>query len=428
VRCFLGGGGQGGVFEVELGGKAYALKWYDPTYLKKDPHLKDRLKTIISKYSPSPHFLWPFTLVTDDKEQKFGYLMDIRDPQYQEMSKLIYKRIPMSFMATVNAGYQLAASFSRLHVGKGMCYWDINYNNIFLDPNTGNILICDNDNATVPGEADPPCLWFKGFAAPEIMRGEATPNINTDLHSLSVLLFCLFMLHNPLTGKREAAINYAADAALVNQQLFSIYGQDPLFIFDPNDDSNRVIPGYGDIAENYWRLYPQFLRDRFTEAFTVGLKNPKARVRESIWCDTMLRLQDSIYYCGHCGTYEFPTENFFDPVNETESSQCWNCQQRLTPYRLRIGNKRPVMLHPQTKLYPHQINPVFILPVDSSEPIAKVVRHPNHSQMYGLENCSNGSWTYLSTSGAVEVPPGKRVSIQPGVRINFGNVEGEILL
>ena len=39
----LGGGTQGQVFEVAVGGERLALKWYLPSCLEKDPHLERRL-------------------------------------------------------------------------------------------------------------------------------------------------------------------------------------------------------------------------------------------------------------------------------------------------------------------------------------------------------------------------------------------------
>lgn len=57
-----------------------------------------------------------------------------------------------------------------------------------------------------------------------------------------------------------------------------LYGTHPVFIFDPNDKSNRPVKGYQDNALIYWDLYPQNLRDLFTQAFTVGIQAPNADV------------------------------------------------------------------------------------------------------------------------------------------------------
>ena len=50
-----------------------------------------------------------------------------------------------------------------------------------------------------------------------------------------------------------------------------LYGVNPVFIFDPDDKSNRPVRGYQDNAIIYWDLYPKALKDLFTNAFTVGI-------------------------------------------------------------------------------------------------------------------------------------------------------------
>jgi eukaryotic-like serine/threonine-protein kinase len=424
VKGELGEGGQGEVYEVELGGRNYALKWYFPRYMQVDTSLRDRLNTAIALGSPSDRFLWPIDIVNLKGKSEFGYIMKLRGHEYLEMSK-IYSKAPMTFKALATASFQLADSFLKLHVDKGMCYWDINYNNIFINPDTGDILICDNDNVTVYGAAETPIKGFPGFMAPEIVRNETTANCNTDLYSLSVLLFYLFMQHHPLKGKKEYEIRHDASEEAIAYQLYKLYASDPLFIFDPNDDSNRPVPGEHPRPLAYWSIYPKFLRDRFTQAFTIGLRNPSERVKESTWCETMLRLRDAIFYCSYCGA-----ENFFDPASRPGETRCWNdaCQQASTPYRLHIGKNSLVMLHLDTQLYPHHID--WGTPVNFSKPIAEISYKADNleGQRYGLKNCSDLPWTATTARGAQRVDPGQSVMIKPGIRINFGKLEGEILL
>jgi serine/threonine protein kinase len=118
-----------------------------------------------------------------------------------------------------------------------LCYSDISFGNVSLDPSTGQVCICDNDNVHVDGE--PSGIGGTiGFMAPEIVRGKSMPTIDTDLFSLAVLLFYIFMMHHPLEGKKELEIkcfDYPAKKKL--------YGTEPLFVFDPQDNSNRPVAG-----------------------------------------------------------------------------------------------------------------------------------------------------------------------------------------
>ena len=77
---------------------------------------------------------------------------------------------------------------------------------MFFDPDTGDVLICDNDNVSANGIDNSSVYGTPRFMAPEIVMGQAKPSRNTDLYSLAVLLFYMFMMGHPLEGKLEAAL------------------------------------------------------------------------------------------------------------------------------------------------------------------------------------------------------------------------------
>ena len=68
------------------------------------------------------------------------------------------------------------------------------------------MLICDNDNVSANGIDNSSVYGTPRFMAPEIVMGRASPSRNTDLYSLAVLLFYMFMMGHPLEGKLEAEI------------------------------------------------------------------------------------------------------------------------------------------------------------------------------------------------------------------------------
>jgi eukaryotic-like serine/threonine-protein kinase len=421
VEKFLGGGGQGEVYQAQLAGAPVALKWYLTEYLACDPYVRQRLDAAIQSGAPSQKFLWPMELASvSDVDPGFGYVMPLREARYRSLVDLMRGKVRSTFRALSTAGLQLADSFLQLHA-KGLCYRDISFGNVFFDPDTGDVLICDNDNVSVDGEEDSVIGGTPRFMAPEVVRGTATPSRQTDLFSLSVLLFYMFMVNHPLEGKREAEIQ-----SLDWLAMKKIYGIEPIFIFDPDNDANRPVPGYQDNAIAFWPIYPQFLRDRFTEAFTKGLRDPQnGRVAESMWRATMLRLRDAIIYCPHCSS-----ENFYDvDVLKSSANQqpqaCISCQQPLQlPPRLRIG-KTVVMLNYNTQLFWHHVDPQKLY--DFSTPVAQVSRNPNDPSIWGLQNCSDVKWVITRADGSIkEVEPGRSITLAVGTRINFGKTEGEI--
>ena len=379
---------------------------------------KREIFVLIGKGPPNTQFLWPLELATAANTASFGYLMPLREPRYKSIVDLMKRRIEPSFRTLATAGLQLAQAFLELHA-KGLCYRDISFGNVFFDPDSGDIQVCDNDNVSIDGQGNSGVLGTPRFIAPEVVRGEAAPSTQTDLFSLSVLLFYLFHIHHPLEGQREAAIK-CFDLPAMTQ----LYGADPLFIFDSADSSNQPVRGVHDNALEYWPLYPQFLRDLFIQAFTVGLHDPNKRVRESQWRAALAQLRDTLLYCGHCGA-----ENCYDGevlrMSGGQPGQCWSCQKPLIlPFRLRL-ERHVVMLNHDTQLFPHHLDQQRRY--DLSQPWAAVQRHPQNPNVWGLKNLSPAKWVITAPDGAIrDVEPGRSVSLAAGVKVNFGSVEGEI--
>jgi len=419
IELLLGAGGQGEVYKAELASEAVAVKWFFP-YMA-TPAQRASMELLIRKGAPSEHFLYPMEITTAAGVPGFGYVMPLRPKRFKNIVDLMKRTIEPTFRALATAGLNLSHNYLLLH-SQGLCYRDISFGNAFFDPDNGDVLIADNDNVSVDGAAVLGVLGTPRFMAPEIVRGEAIPSTNTDLFSLSVLIFYMLMVAHPLEGKKEAAIK-----ALDLPAMTKLYGKEPLFIYDPNDDSNRPVPGIHDNALAFWRIYPQFLRDIFVRAFTTGLRDPvNGRVRESEWRGEMIRLRDAIFYCPHCSL-----ENFYDSIalkaNGGNPGLCWACAVALRlPPRIRIG-KSVAMLNYNTELFPHHIDDRRMF--DFSAPVAAVSQHPTNPNLWGLKNVSKDKWVINVADGSVkDVEPGRSVGLAVGTRIQFGRAEGEIRL
>ena len=413
----LGAGGQGEVYKARLGGEAVALKWFFPQMAT--PEQRAAIEMLVRRGAPSEHFLWPLELALDPQVPGFGYVMQLRPPRFKNIVDLMKRRIEPTFRSLATAGLNLSHNYLLLHT-QGLCYRDISFGNAFFDPDTGDVLICDNDNVAVDGAATLGVLGTPRFMAPEVVRGEARPSTQTDLFSLSVLIFYMLMVHHPLEGEKETQIKCLDLPAMAR-----LYGTEPVFIFDPVDSSNAPVPGIHDNALAFWRIYPQFLREIFTRAFTGGLRDPlHGRVRESEWRAAMVRLRDSIVYCAHCSS-----ENFYDAdklkADGGDPGLCWSCSARLRlPPRLRI-NKQAVMLNHDTRLFPHHIDGGRLY--DFSQPVAAVTQHPANKNVWGIKNLSGEKWVSTTPDGKVkDVEPGRSVTLSVGTKIQFGNQEGEI--
>jgi DNA-binding helix-hairpin-helix protein with protein kinase domain len=416
IQEFLGSGGQGEVYRVEINNQNMAIKWYF-THMA-TPQQRSALEMLIKRDAPNDKFLWPLELVSAPTVQGYGYLMQLRDPHYKNIVDLMKRRIEPNFRTLVKTCSYLADSFFQLHAS-GLCYRDISFGNVFFEPNRGDILICDNDNVAIDGQSFTGILGTPRFMAPEIVRGEVKPSTRTDLYSLSVLLFYLLLVSHPLEGKKEASIR-CFDLPAMNK----IYGFEPLFIFDPYNSTNRPVKGIHDNALEFWQIYPQFIRDLFTRAFTLGIVDPEhGRVGETEWRAALTTLVDLVLYCPTCGA-----ENFYDKdVLRTKGklAPCWSCKKDVPlPYRLKIG-RNIIMLNHDTVLFPHHLNSNCLY--DFSKPSAEVTRHPVNPRIWGLKNLSLEKWVMISSDGEIkDIDPGRSASLIPENKINFGNLEGEI--
>jgi DNA-binding helix-hairpin-helix protein with protein kinase domain len=409
VGRLLGEGGQGSVYELvpdDPAAQALALKWYRP--LSALPAQRAALTALTARPAPSDAFLWPLEVV-NGSEGDFGYVMRLRPEGFIPLADLLTGRADASFSVVARLAMGLADCFLHLHA-EGLCYRDISLGNVFFDPADGRPLVCDNDNVGIDGEEVARVLGTSRFMAPEVVRGEAEPSTATDLYSLAVLIFYLLMVHHPLQGKRELGYE-----CLDRDAETELFGTSPLFVFDPVDDSNAPDPHMHAAVLRYWPLYPTYIRAEFVRAFTRGLDEPGARVREGVWRSRMSRLLDGVVVCT-CGR-----ENFSD---DGVTGQCWNCGKQIaTPVRLKVGD-RTLVLNATTEVTRH----LLVRDYDYATVVGRIEQHPERPDVWGLRNLSGHAWEVSLEDGAVQpVEPGRTVGLVSGSSINFGPAVGYLL-
>jgi serine/threonine protein kinase len=340
--------------------------------------------------------------------------MELRNPRFKEFTKLVCDTLQPrpDFRVMCTAAIGVADCFRKLHIS-GLAYKDINLGGPFLDPRTGEILICDCDNVRVNNT--PGTIMFLGFAAPEVVVGKSSCTNRTDDHSLAVLMFYMFVRDHPLEGEQEAKLHTFNDAA-----KRKLYGENPVFIFDPTNDSNRPVRGTHSAALHNWPRMPKFIQDAFTRAFTEGLHDPNRRLRDNEWISLFSKLRDGLFTCPSCGQ-----ETLFDQdvVNSDRAMECFWCRSRLqTPMRLRVGNE-VLSISPEMHIYPHHLGEFY----NFNAPVAKMSRHPKDPNKWGIKNLTENKWTFSGADGLLkEVPPGRSMPLRKNIEINFGTVRGII--
>ncbi len=404
----IGEGGQGIVYRVKYRGKGYALKWYFKTKLKdKDAFYKNLQDNIIRQGAPTGAFLWPIA-ITERAYGSFGYIMELRPENYIDFSLFLLAKVRFSGVsAAINAALCIIKGFRALH-NRGYSYQDLNDSNFFADPETGDVLICDNDNVAPNGSN----LGIAGkcrYMAPEVVTGDKMPDTHTDRFSLSVILYMLLFLNHPLEGKRTMA------PCLTEELERRFYGTDPLFVWDEEDASNRPVRGVHTNEMRIWPVFPQFVRDAFTRAFSrealLGPDADRIRIQEKEWQEIFTELRGITVKCG-CGG-----EAFID--TESPYSLCADCGRDISRPPVLKVKKYNVAMQPGAKVYACHTD------ADSDDFAAEegeVISGRNAPGMIGLRNGSERVWTVTLPNGrSLQYEKGKVIKIVKDINIDFGN-------
>lgn len=395
----LGRGGQGIVYLVELRGKQMALKWY----LKApDNKFYKNLEENISKGAPSNAFLWPEYLTRKEKGS-YGYIMKLRPQGYYEFGQyLLARRQFGSFEAMLNAAMKICEGFYKLHLS-GLSYQDLNDGNFFIEPQTGDVLICDNDNVMPDGRKSG-IMGKARYMAPEVVGGKA-PDKYSDRFSLAVILFMLFYGNHPFEGSRVLACPCMTETF---EKKF--YGSEILFIYDDNKE-NRPVRGVHNNVLRRWPAMPKQLQDAFKEQFSKEiLSSPDKRMIEKKWKGVIQSLRDSLVRCPKCGNETF--------VSDSASPVCMNCGKSFDiSGKLVLGNGREILLTPNTKVYID----------DDNNPDIKVISVPGDKYPVQLQNITKENWVVETQSGKIKsIEPGACVPVRSGLKLSIGTLKFEI--
>ncbi|MCP9787162.1 protein kinase domain-containing protein [Cyanobium sp. N5-Cardenillas] len=407
----LGGGTQGQVYEVDLEGERLALKWYLPACIARDGALERRLEASIRATAPNEDFLWPIALLRASpasrplirlRQESFGYLMPLRPTAYVGACEHAAGRLAIGLRQVLRACFGLADAFHALHLA-GLCYKDVSLGNLFLEPGSGGILICDNDNVAVDGADHGAVLGTPGFMAPEVLLGQARPGADSDLFSLAVLLFRLLTRHDPLKGQMELAIRCLDEPARRR-----LCGEDPVFIFDPLDDRNRPDPIEHAAALITWPIYPRPLQALFEQTFCRGMKQPSRRALTGQWKQELARTLDRRALCPACGQENFQASG--------APALCWSCGAPLPEPITLLLPHGAVLAAPDNELHAHHFD--ALAGEDLRRPLARVVAHPQDHRRLGLRNLQATTWSAETHDGRVQpVQPGESCSLAALARI-----------
>ena len=402
----LGEGAQAAVYLAETNGRQqFALKWYASV---RNPRMAEQLVanlTYLVKRGKPEHsaFIWPIDMVACPERRGFGYVMPLMAERFKSLAQLLKAAEPPGFSTLIQVGINLVEAFAALH-SQGLCYRDISFGNVYVDADSGDVAVIDNDNVGENGSQG--LVWGTArFMAPEVTREEKSPSTETDLYSLAIFLFYLFCFGHPLEGAAVEASYIRDDDQRSSEQeiLLKHYGREPVFIFDPDNDANRPLQDAGPAF--WWHVYPRFFRRLFIKSFTTGLTDPTltGRLTQSVWRMGLYRLRDCIWQCQNCAA-----AIFYDP--DDAGYRCWSCGTTPQPPLLLTTPGHALVLTTGAELTGRHLKwPTAI----AGRVLGEVEADPRYPGVL-LRNRTDEEWTVRPAGeGPKTVKPGYRLLARP---------------
>lgn len=346
---------QGGMKDVYFSpSKQYVVAFYRKPLKELKASEKDRLQNIVGIYREKIFstnsdggywknlFAWPEKTV--EWNGKIGVVVPFYDKKFFfaggpfdgkekngkwfASAKLRNKFLPAdqkgTWLSHIHVCIKIARAMRRLHAA-GLAHSDLSYNNVLVDPVSGNACIIDDDGLVVPGKYPPDVVGTPDFIAPEVMETKGLslddpkrklPSRLTDLHALAVLIYMYLLYRHPLRGGKVWDLDPAKDEEMA-------MGAKALFVEHPTDKTNRVkindldksqLP-QGDPSKLPYTICGPYLKPLFDRAFIDGLHNPSARPTAQEWEDALVKTTDLVQPCQNpqCEAHWFVFDNTTKP-------------------------------------------------------------------------------------------------------------------
>lgn len=306
----LGVGGHGEVYEVEYKGERKAFKyftnvseWHEKIY--------DCLKVNINLKSPSQKILLPEAITkkpmdfSDINNNCFGYVIELIPRDFVSLFDCLSNR---KYFLTMKKRLEICLSIIRVFEMLQNSGLQINYfddSSIYINIESSEVLLYEPEKISKTKQ-NFQIAYPQRYLAPEMITDNAEPSVYTTEYCVSVILFMLIFGTHPLEGKKwiVPVLTYK------NQQ--DLYGYNPIFIADPNDESNKPNE---DIHREFimlWEQVPEYLKKFFIDAFSSErLHNPKMRLSLSTYKNVFEKYLNDIKKC-KCNGLSFRDNKYLE--------------------------------------------------------------------------------------------------------------------
>ena len=181
----------------------------------------------------------------------------------------------------------------------------------------------------------------------------------------------------------------------------------------PDDDSNRP----AEIVQQYWAIYPQFLRDLFVQAFVDGLTNPAGRVTE-----------------GAVDQGDGPAARRHGHLRQLRHHQLLGRRRARPGLPPLLAEPAAAVRAPGSDAAPSRsarsprcAPTTSSSGVDDPRTLGKVRQHPQDPSRWGISNASGSAWAVSYPDGQQhELPDGQTIELVDGAKIQLGRASATV--
>lgn len=437
--------------------KSYVVQFFNDPEVGKDINIQKRIESIIGKYNPtvseenggakgntedsakyfSQKYCWPtsiivspeFGIVCPSYPSNFFFDSDSSNVDGLDLSgkdkksnwftsrnrKYLNPAELGNFMLMLKIAISLARSIRRMH-SAGLAHSDLSNNNVLIDPKSGSCVVIDIDSLVVPGLYPPEVAGTRGYIAPEVLMTmeypygdprRSLPCIETDLHSMAVLIYEYLLNRHPLIGPKHLPNMSSED------EDFALMGSQAVFIENPTDKSNRP----DDLKVTIHDLGPH-LEKIFLQAFVDGLHSPKDRPTAMNWERSLVKTWDLLYPCDNpnCQSKWFILLDANHPVCPFCGTRIHNSEVVKLKLKKELRGKSGQWIHTDDLVVYHNM-PLFAWHIYSN--VFADEKADRQLQAYIVKH--QGQWLLInqrvngmkSPNGNI-VPPGKAILLKNG--------------
>jgi len=258
---------------------------------------------------------YTFPLDYGEVEGGFAYRMNFVSDDFINLESILAgDNLPLGLKASLSVAINFIEALQNIS-SRGLCYGDISFDNLLINPKTHAVCIIDLDNL-VRSREDRIVEGSAFFGAPE-NKGVALPE--SDMFAFAIYLFTLLVYQHPYDGP----LNSIEDKN--NQESIIRNGQ---FIFSKNQSVNTVTEP---IACTRWQLLSEELRMLFSNTFENSTLVDQ-RPRYVKWRYALKNFQNNTVECS-CG---------FAQVSQTGHVICNNCAQIIPHFRIEVNQGESV--------------------------------------------------------------------------------------